>query len=134
MVPILDVKAKFNNESKKIEYKFYRKPMVNRLVMHRESALSMKSKITILTQECFRRLHNTSKDISLETKVEILNDFMEDLNMSGYNERERELILTGGIRTFEKLEEKEEKGERPFYRSGEYKMNNQMKYKQENKQ
>ena len=49
MVPILDVKAKFNNESKKIEYKFYRKPMVNR----RESALSIKSKITILTQECF---------------------------------------------------------------------------------
>ena len=102
MVPILDIKARYNNESRMIEYKFYRKPMVNKMLMHSESAFSMKSKITILTQECFRRLHNTSKEINKDVKIDILNEFMEDLQRSGYNEKQREFILILGIRRYEK--------------------------------
>ena len=133
MVPILDIKARYNNERRMIEYKFYRKPMVNKMLMHSESAFSMKSKITILTQECFRRLHNTSKEIGKDVKVDILNEFMEDLQRSGYNEKQRESILIGGIRTYEKLEDKEIKGDRPFYRSGRYKYENQSTVKNKNK-
>ena len=42
---------------------------------------------------------------------------MIDLKLSGYNEREREDILKGGINTYSKLRIKESQGKRSFYRS-----------------
>ena len=72
--------------------------------------------MTILTQECFRRLHNTGEAITNETKPNILDEFMIDLKLSGYNEREREDILKGGIKTYLNLRLKENQGKRSFYR------------------
>ena len=73
--------------------------------------------MTILTQECFRRLHNTSESVSNEVKEDILNEYMVDLKLSGYNEKERHNILKGGINTYSKLKVKEKVGKRSFYRS-----------------
>ena len=80
MVPILDVKAGIN-EDNEIDYIFYQKPMQNRLVVPKQSAMPLQQKMTILTQECFRRLHN---------KRETIVD--EDLKTSGYSEQERQKI------------------------------------------
>ena len=77
-VPVLDVKMCVNSY-KQVEYIFYKKPITNNMLTHKDSALSMKSKFTIQTQECFRRLHNTSEFISNEMKVEILNELMREL-------------------------------------------------------
>ena len=115
-VPILDVKVKLNSNGK-LEHIFYKKPMANRLTTLKSSAYSMKNKMTILTQECFRRLHNTSEFVSNETKANILNEFMIDLKLSGYNEQDRKNILRGGINTYSKLKIKETEGKRSFYRS-----------------
>ena len=41
---------------------------------------------------------------------------MSDLKNSDYNEKDREVILIGGIKTFSKLKDKEIMGQRPFYR------------------
>ena len=51
-------------------------------------------------------------------KSDVLNMQIEGirLQVSGYNEADRFRILKGGFRTFEKLKEKEKKGERPFFR------------------
>ena len=127
-VPILDVKANINDKGK-IEYIFYKKPMASRLGTLKSSAYSMRNKITILTQECFRRLHNTSESVSDDKKVEILNEFMIDLKLSGYNEKERKNILTCGINTYNKLRNKETLGIRSFYRSYE----EQKKYRHDKK-
>ena len=116
MVPVLDVKLRVNSNGY-IEYSFYRKPCANNLLVLKESALAMKNKFTILTHECFRRLHNCSDTLPEEEKVEILNKFMSDLKDSGYNEKERKNILEAGLKTFSNLKEKEKNGERPFYRS-----------------
>merc|ERR1712082_272050 len=89
MVPILDVKAKINSSSKEIVYMFYQKPMSNRLVTLKTSAMTMRQKMTILTQECFRRLHNSSPNLPVEKTKETLDRFMEDLVLSGYNENDR---------------------------------------------
>ena len=104
-VPILDLKVKID-EIGNVEHVFYRKPMATSLVTHKESALSNQTKFTILTQECFRRLHNTSDSVDITTKVTILNDYMRDLKHSGYNEKDREVILSGGVKTFSKLKAK----------------------------
>ena len=119
-VPILDVKVAVNKNNK-VDYIFFKKPMANIKVIQKNSAMSYRQKITTLTQECFRRLHNTSEEIDENVKVVILNEFMMSLKVSGYNESEREIILKGGINTYEKLKKKESEGIRPFYRGWEYK-------------
>ena len=114
-VPILDLKVGINNENK-IEYHFYQKPMCNKTVILKNSAFSMNQKISSLTQECFRRLHNTSAKINEEIKIQILNEFMQSLHCSGYSENDRLNILKGGINTYIKLKCLELSGKRPFYR------------------
>ena len=105
-IPILDVKAGLNPQNK-IEFQFYKKPMTNPLVTLKSSALPMHQKFTILTQQCFSRLHNTSVDVEEQVKVEILNDFMKELKASGYTEKDRENILMGAVNTFKNLKSKE---------------------------
>ena len=90
-------------------------------MIHKESAYSIRNKITILTQECYRRIHNTSEKIDSDTKCDILSEYMNDLKESGYNEHDRLQILIGGINTHSKIKEKEEKGLRHYYRSASYK-------------
>ena len=91
--------------------------MASKKVVSKKSAMSHRQKITTLTQECFRRLHNTSDDIDENVKIVILNEFMESLTVSGYSESERLSILEGGLNTFKKLKDKETVGIRPFFRS-----------------
>ena len=114
-VPILDVKIRID-EKGRAEHIFYKKPVANRLSTLKSSAYSMQNKMNILTQECFRRLHNTSDFVETEIKVKIINEFMEDLKLSGYTEKDRENILIGGVNTYERLREKERQNIRPFYR------------------
>ena len=130
MVPILDVKVGLNKDGK-IVYKFYRKPIASKLLTHGNSAMSMNKKMEIVTQECFKRLHNTSDLMDSETKICLLTEFMRDLKSSGYNESERETVLEGGIKTYANLKSKAEKGIRPFFRSNSYEKEKRMKEKKD---
>ena len=87
MVPILDLKVTVNKQGQVI-YKFYQKPMCNRLVTMKMPAMSAQQKFNILTQQCFRWLHNTSDRFDLEVKTRLLSDFMLDLKNSGYDEKD----------------------------------------------
>ena len=78
--------------------------------------MSMMIKMTILTQEVCRRLHNTKEDVPDDVKNEILNKYRENLKLSGYSEKKRLKIHEGGFKTFQNLKDKEEAGDRPFYR------------------
>ena len=104
-----------------IEYEFYRKPVTNKCVMLNTSANSMQQKMATLTQMCFMRLHNTSPDASENTKIRVLDDFMQDLHISGYTENDRKCILKGGINTYKRIKSLELSGTRPFYRPNSYK-------------
>ena len=81
-VPILDVKTHIN-EDNIIMYYFYKKPISSDFVTLKSAAMTMQQKINILTLQCKGRLHNTSENAEEETKVILLNDFMEDLNFFG---------------------------------------------------
>ena len=86
----------------------------------KNSAMSTHQKMTILTQQCFFRLHNTSDGVENDVKVDILNNFMQDLRISGYSELERLNILKGGIQSYKNLKLKEFLKVRPFYRNNSY--------------
>ena len=74
-MPILDMKVWLNDEDE-VEYMFYEKPMKSTLVINKQSALPENVKMKTLTQEVFRRLHNTRSTVMNKYKTEILNDFI----------------------------------------------------------
>ena len=119
-VPILDLKVRYNPTLRKIEHIFYKKDIANKLLTMKNSAMSVNSKINILTQQCFKRFHNTSESIPDKLKVEILEDFMLEMYLSGYSENERFKILMAGWKTYQNLKDKENKGLRPFYRKNSF--------------
>ena len=109
------------NVNGEIEHLFYRKPIANRHTIMKTSAMEHSQKMKTLSQECFRRLHNTGDNVSESKKLDILNEFMADLKSSGYSENERLIILNSGINTYRNLKHQESSGKRPFYRDCEYK-------------
>ena len=113
-VPMLDTKVWIDEEDK-IYHQFFEKPTKSKMVISKESAMPLSKKIDILSNEVFRRLHNTSHDIEWENKVPILEKFMIELKLSGYSENDRAEILKSGVRRYEELKEKEARGIRPFY-------------------
>ena len=80
--------------------------MASRYVTLKSSALSSNVKFATLIQQCYKRIHNTSEHIMFDEKVEILNTFMRDLKISGYNECKRKVLLYGGLKTHQKILEK----------------------------
>ena len=56
------------------------------------------------------------RELYEEEKIEVLNNFMIKLKMSGYNEYDRFQILRSGMNSYQRLRSEEEKGLRPFYR------------------
>ena len=101
-VPMLDVKVWLEAEDHfNVHYMFYEKPTKNRYVISKESAMPLSQKINILSQEVFRRLHNTKHSISWDVKSEIL-----EIWGSGYLEFDRFQILSSGINRYNKLRKK----------------------------
>ena len=82
--------------------------------------MPMRKKFDTLSQGVFRRLHNTHEEVNEEDKVEILEKYMLQLKVSGYNKRDRYEILKSGIDRYENLKSEERRGKRPFYRSKNY--------------
>ena len=116
-VPMLDVQVWINDQDKnKIYFSFYEKPTKSPFVISKSSAMPIKKKIECLSQETFRRLHNTKEEVNNEEKVEIMNKYMKELKMSGYNEHDRFQIIKSGYNNYENLKRKEKDGIRPFYR------------------
>ena len=111
---------KLNQSTNKIEYSYYKKPVASRMVTMKTSAMSKNVKFATLTQDCFKRFHNTCENTPFDEKVEILNEFMLDLCASGYNEKDRLAILNGGYNTHDKLRLQENLGKRPYYRPSNY--------------
>ena len=93
------------------------------MVTHKTSAMSSNVKYATLTQQCFKRIHNTCEGTPFDEKVELLNEFMQELYTSGYNEKERFEILQGGKSTHEKIMEKVNKGLRPYFRPNSFNKN-----------
>ena len=124
-VPMLDLKVWLDSD--KILYQFYEKPTKSRQVMMKSSAMPMRKKMETLTQGVFRRLHNTHVSVKEDVKTSILNKYMEDLKLSGYDEKDRYNVLVGGFKTIEKLNEKVEAGKRPFFRPRNFDRQNRKK-------
>ena len=132
-VPILDLKvwiAEVETEGgikRKIMHEFYIKNVSSKLVVHKESALSMGTKRTILTQQCLRVLLNCSPDLDKDVTEKHLSYFMLRMQCSGYDTNLRYEILKSAFNAYDKIKCKEEREGVPMYRKKGYKRDERRK-------
>ena len=99
-----------------VRFEFFSKPMAAKKVMLASSAQSWGQKRTSLTQELIRRLLNCSKELPCLRRRKHLNNFMQLLKNSGYNQKFRSEILKSGLNGYNKILKAERDGVRPTYR------------------
>ena len=122
-LPVLDLKTWIEKveiegvEKHQILHEFYMKKVSSRAVIHRKAALSMKSKRTILTQECIRVIRNCHELIGEHRKAEHLSYYMKRLQVAGYDKSFRAQILKTALAATAKMKMDEENGIRPMYRA-----------------
>ena len=63
-----------------------------------------------------RRERNTSREVKVETRIEVRNEFMTKLRLSGYNEKQRLEIMLSGLRGYRRMCETEDEGGRKINR------------------
>ena len=117
-VPILDLKCWVEERCEEnatrytILHEHYIKDVSSKLVLHRDSAISIHSKRTILTQQCLRVLLNCSESLEETRRNEHLSFYMARLQSSGYDHAFRLDILKSALNAYEKKKEAEKEGEK----------------------
>ena len=117
-VPMLDLKMWIGEIDGRILllYEHYEKPMTTKSVVHRNSALPMKTKRTILTQEVLRIMLHCSPYLPWDVPRKHINNLMMKIQYSGYNQMFRYHVMNGAIKAYERLRLMEELEMRPLNR------------------
>ena len=117
-IPMLDVKMwiEEGESGQKIMYEHYEKEMATKAVINAKSAISMKTKRTILAQEMLRILLHCSKYLPWETVCTHVNKFMNKLQYSGYKQSFRYNVVRSGMNAYKVIKQSETMGIRPMNR------------------
>ena len=108
-------------ENYRIDYEHFEKETKHPKVILADSALSMKQKRTILTQEGLRILRNTKIELGEEIRNGHLNKFMIKMKNSGYDQKFRTEIVDSAMKAFDIMKEKDRKGTNPLFRDRNWK-------------
>ena len=117
-VPMLNVKMWMEEIGGRrlLLYEHYEKEMSTKAVIHATSAISMKTKRTVLTQEALRILLHCSRFLPWETVLHHMNKLMMKIQYSGYDQKFRYEVAKSAINAFETMRDNEEMGIRPIHR------------------
>ena len=114
-MPVLDLQIW--SADNQVKFKFYEKPMVSNHVLQRWSALSWNVKKASLAGEVSRRLLNCSPElVNEEYEDEVLDKLRWKMMISGYSEKEREIIVREGKARCSNILKLVEQEQRPLYR------------------
>jgi hypothetical protein len=97
------VETEKKSMKKQIFYEFFEKPMSSKFVIMKTSAAPLNQKRTVLTQEGIRRLKNCKAELEWEHKTKHLDDFMQNLRNSGYDEEFRLEVLKSTLNGYKKI-------------------------------
>ena len=117
-VPMLDLKMWITeiNGGIRIVYEHYEKDMATKMLIHAKSAIPLKVKRTVLTQEMLRILLHCSRNIPWETVRDHLSNFTRKMQYSGYEQAFRYDVAKSAINAYQTMMENEENGVRPIHR------------------
>ena len=105
MVPMLDVQVWIRHPdpsedglgSDLVTWKFYEKGSSSCRLLHSVSMYTWRSKITTLSMEIFRRLWNTTRQLTMVAKLEILTNMVDKMRRSNYPMSTVTAVLQSGI-------------------------------------
>ena len=122
-VPILDLKVWIDEVEtsegcrKVILHEHYIKEVSTKFVIHREAALTLSTKRTILTQQGLRILLNCSPLLSFDIARKHLTSFSMRMQASGYDHAVRFEIIKSALIAYKKVREADEAKTKPMYRN-----------------
>ena len=131
-VPILDIKVWIDSEGR-IMHEYYSKPVSSKSVIDANSAMPLKDRRTVLTQDLLRIILRCSPDLPWADKKKHIEEYMLRMQYSGYDEAMRKEVLRSAIKAYEDIKEKVRRKERPLYRTKEWKQKERMKEKRKKK-
>ena len=126
-VPILDIKVWIENG--KVLHEYYSKPVSSKAVIDAQSAMPLKDKRTVLTQDLLRVILRCSPELPWDVKKTHIDEYALRMQFSGYNEEFRKDVVRSAITAYEKIKRRVEKGERPLYRTKEWRKKDRVKEK-----
>ena len=91
--------------------------MARKSVIHKSSALSEKTKVSSLSQDLIRRMKNTSESIPDKVRIDIVNEYSDQLLSSGYSPTQTQDIIEAGLKGYENLLKKCVRGEAKLHKS-----------------
>ena len=122
-MPVLDTEhwmqeVMINGKLKKqVLHSHYSKPMSSALVTHKNSAMSTRTKESVLVADLTRVMRNISLRCTAEERREKVQHYMARLQHSGYNMEDRVKIYRKAKSRFDDMVKKDETGEEPLYRN-----------------
>ena len=126
-VPILDIKVWVENG--KVLHEYYSKPVSSKAVIDSRSAMPLKDKRTVLTQDLLRVMLRCSPELPWEVKKTHIEEYALRMQFSGYSEELRKDIVKSATTAYEKIKRRVEKGERPLYRTKQWRKKERAKEK-----
>ena len=94
----------------------YSKPMANPYVIHKNSAISDRSKFNILTADLVRVMRNVSTQCTTAEKNSKIQFYISRMQYSGYNAEERINIYRAAKKKYIEMLRKDTEGITPLYR------------------
>ena len=124
-LPILDLKVwieKRNRDGEsqgenRVLHKYYSKEISSAYVINARSALSWRSKKTILTQEVLRVLLNCSVELPWQVLVKHVYHMMMRLQYSGYDQKFRTEVVKSALNVYKHILRLDACGEKPMHRT-----------------
>ena len=84
-------------------YSFFQKPVANKCLIHKQSALGENSKIASHTQNLIRRMKCTRERLPMESRIVVIDDFSRQLISSGWGQDQVYKIVTAGLLGYENI-------------------------------
>ena len=134
-LPVLDLKSWIEEVEEEGEmrymvlHEFYMKDVASRALIHRDAALSLSCKRTILTQQCIRVMRNCHEKIGKEKQTEHLTYYSARMQAAGYDQDFRIQVIESAFKAFEAMKEEARIGRKPVYRKREWKRNERRREK-----
>ena len=130
-VPILDIKVWVDNN--RVLHEYYSKPVSSKSVIDAQSAMPLKDKRTVLTQDLLRVIMRCSPDLPWNVKKKHIEDYSLRMQFSGYSKGFRNEIVKSAISAYQKIKRQVRKGKRPLYRTKEWRKKERTKEKRKKK-
>ena len=130
-VPILDIKVWVENNQ--VLHEYYSKPVASKAVIDAQSAMPLKDKRTVLTQDLLRIIMRCSPELPWHVKKTHIEEYSLRMQYSGYQEKFRSEIVRSAINAYLKIKRQVRKGKRPLYRTKEWRKKDRAKEKRKKK-